>query len=43
MEPNVCMRYLAWGIARVLNSFGHEQNPSDSLDQNNLITLMFIV
>jgi hypothetical protein len=24
-----------WGIACVLSSFGHEQYPSDSLDQNN--------
>ncbi len=35
MEPNVFMGYPAWGIVSVLNSFGHEQYPSSSLDQNN--------
>jgi len=30
MEPNVFLRYIARGIASVLNSFGHEQYPSKS-------------
>ncbi len=35
MEPNVFLEYHKRGIASVLNSFGHEQYPIDSLDQNN--------
>jgi hypothetical protein len=35
MKPNVFLGYLAWGIISVLSSFGHEQYPSNSLDQNN--------
>jgi hypothetical protein len=35
MEPNVFLEYLKRGITSVLNSFGHEQYPIDSLDQNN--------
>jgi hypothetical protein len=35
MEPNVFLEYLERGIAGVLNSFGHEQYPFNSLDQNN--------
>jgi hypothetical protein len=35
MEPNVFLGYLKKGIASVLSSFGHEQYPSNSLDQNN--------
>jgi hypothetical protein len=34
MEPNVFLGYLERGIAHV-SSFGHEQYPFDSLDQNN--------
>jgi hypothetical protein len=34
MEPNVFFGYFERGIACVLNSFGHEQYPFDSLDQN---------
>jgi hypothetical protein len=36
MELNVFMGYLVWDIANVLNSFGHEQYPFNSLNQNNL-------
>jgi hypothetical protein len=36
MEPNVILGYLEKGIARVLNSFGHDQYLSNNLDQNNL-------
>jgi len=36
MEPNVLLRYPERGFARSSNFFGHEQYPSDSLDQNNL-------
>jgi hypothetical protein len=32
MEPNVFIRYLTKGIANVLNSFGHEQYPSNNVD-----------
>jgi hypothetical protein len=35
MEPNVFLRYFERGITSVLNNFGHEQYPFDSLDQNN--------
>ncbi len=35
MEPNVFLGYLERSVAGVLNSFGHEQYPSNSLDQNN--------
>jgi hypothetical protein len=35
MKPNVFMGCLKRGIVGVLNSFGHEQYPIDSLDQNN--------
>jgi hypothetical protein len=35
MKPNVFLEYLERGITGVLSSFGHEQYPSDSLDQNN--------
>jgi hypothetical protein len=35
MEPNVFMGYLVRGIIGVLSSFGHEQYPFESLDQNN--------
>jgi hypothetical protein len=35
MEPNVFIGYLKKGTASVLNNFGHEQYPSDSLHQNN--------
>jgi len=31
MEPNVFMGYLTNGIANVLNSFGHEQYPSNNI------------
>jgi len=34
MEPNVFLGYLEKGITSVLNSFGHEQYPSNNLDQN---------
>ncbi len=30
MEPNVFLRYLVWGIASVLSSFGHKQYPFKS-------------
>jgi hypothetical protein len=33
MEPNVFLGYLMKGIADVLNNFGHEQYPSNSVDQ----------
>ncbi len=36
MEPNVFMGYPMWGIASVLNSFGHEHYPYDNPYQNNL-------
>jgi len=36
MKPNVFLGYFERGIASVLNSFGHEQYPSDNLNQNNL-------
>jgi len=36
MEPNVFMGYLERGITCSLSLFGHEQYPSNSLDQNNL-------
>jgi hypothetical protein len=32
MEPNVFIGYRARGIVNVLNSFGHEQYPSISVD-----------
>jgi len=35
MEPNVFIGYLERGIACSLSLFGHEQYPSNSLDQNN--------
>jgi hypothetical protein len=35
IEPNVFIGYLERGIAYSLNLFGHEQYPSNSLDQNN--------
>jgi hypothetical protein len=35
MEPNVFMEYLEKGIACSLNIFGHEEYPSNNLDQNN--------
>ncbi len=35
MEPNIFLGYPKRGIACSLNPFGHEQYPSDSLDQNN--------
>jgi len=35
MKPNAFMGSLKRGIVGVLNSFGHEQYPIDSLDQNN--------
>jgi hypothetical protein len=38
MEPNVFMGYLARGNVSVLNSFGHEQYPSKSVDPWCLIT-----
>jgi len=38
MEPNVLLGYLAKSIASVLNSFGHEQNPSKNIDPWCLIT-----
>jgi hypothetical protein len=36
MEPNVFLGYLERGNACLLNLFGHEQYPFNSLDQNNL-------
>jgi len=30
MEPNVFLGHHVWGIAGVLNSFGHEQYPFKS-------------
>ncbi len=35
MEPNLFLGYFERSIACVLSSFGHEQYPFDSLDQNN--------
>jgi hypothetical protein len=35
MEPNVFLGYLKRGIACLMNPFGHEQYPSNSLDRNN--------
>jgi len=35
MEPNVFLIYLKRGIACLVSPFGHEQDPSNSLDQNN--------
>ncbi len=35
MEPNVFLEYLKRGITSVLNSFGQEQYPIDSLNQYN--------
>jgi hypothetical protein len=35
IEPNVFMGYFERGIACSLNLFGHEQYPSNSLNQNN--------
>ncbi len=35
MEPKGFMGYLERGNACELNSFGHEQYPFDSLNQNN--------
>jgi len=35
MEPNVFLGYLMRGIASVLSSFGHEQYPYGSLNQND--------
>ncbi len=34
VEPNVFLGYLKRGIVGVLSSLGHEQYPSDSLNQN---------
>ncbi len=35
MEPNEIMGFPKKGIACFLSRFGHEQYPSNSLDQNN--------
>jgi hypothetical protein len=35
MKPNVFLGYPKKGIACLVDSFGHEQYPSNSLDQNN--------
>ncbi len=35
MEPKGFMGYFERGSACELNSFGHEQYPSNSLNQNN--------
>jgi hypothetical protein len=35
MEANLFLGYLKWGIACLVSPFGHEQYPSNSLDQNN--------
>ncbi len=43
MEPNVFLGYVKRGIVGVLNSFGHEHYPSDSLDQNNLANGVYSV
>jgi hypothetical protein len=36
MEPNVFLGYFTRGITGVLSRFGHEQYPSNSIDQNKL-------
>ncbi len=36
MEPNVFLGHLTKGITSVLNRFGHEQYPSNNIDQNKL-------
>jgi len=41
MEPNVFLGYLAKGIANVLNSFGHQQYPSNSINPWCLIIKYF--
>jgi hypothetical protein len=42
MEPNVFLGYLVWGIACVLNNFGHEQYPfKNDVDPWCLITEYF--
>jgi len=43
MEPNVFLGYFEKGIACSLNLFGHEQYPSNSLNQNNLAHGFYIV
>jgi hypothetical protein len=38
MGPNVFLRYLTRGIVNVLNSFGHDQYPSNNVNPWCLIT-----
>jgi len=42
MEPKGFIIYINKGIACALNNFGHKQYPSNSLDQNNSITSVYI-
>jgi hypothetical protein len=37
MEPKGFLIYLNRGIAFALNNYGHKQDPSNSLDQNDSI------
>jgi hypothetical protein len=43
MEPNVFLGYLEKGITHSLSLYGHEQDPFDSLDQNNSAHDVYIV
>jgi hypothetical protein len=41
MEPNYFFICLGRGIAHPLSSFGHKQYPFSSVDENNLIHIVY--